>query len=369
MFNKNKFCDKCGFKNIENDKFCGGCGKDLNPKPKKKRNYAEGFFILGFILSFGKLFDPFFGFDLSGSAEATGSNFATIIFYSMYIIGAFRVIVKAIRKDSELKVEGVEKTFWQKHNNLLGSAIGVLVTLSILISTAVYSLNQYTAKDTTPIFEDALYGTQQSGDTKLVSVLSEIFKGYREAATKKFPFTIALDSSNVLEFDSFETKVALQSSISLLKSSITELNKASQILLEVKEEAREKIRNSNLSEEDKADILVGFNKSANNTDQSYYTTRRYQTLKQSYEEMLKLYQFLLANFNDYEIGFDENSEESIFFSSDTNINIYNNHMVNIQKASIRFTEAEAALLEFANKQLKNTGIDVKAEDIQNSLMQ
>jgi len=290
-------------------------------------------------------------------------------FDSMYIIGAFRVIVKARRKDSELIVEGAEKTFWQKNNNLLRSVIGVLLTLGILISTAVYGLNQYKAKDATPILEDALYGTQQSGDTKFVGVLSDIFKGYYEATTKKFPATIALDSSNVLEFDSFETKASLQSSISLLKSSIAELSRADQILLEVKEEAREKIRNSNLSEEDKADVLGGFNKSANNTDQSYYTTRRYQTLKQSYEEMLKLYQFLLANFNDYEIGFDENGEENIFFTSDININTYNTHMANIQKASLRFVEAEAALLEFMNQQLKNQGIDMKAEDIQNSFIQ
>lgn len=372
MFNKTKFCDKCGFKNVENDKFCGGCGKDLNPKPKKKRNYAEGFFVLGFFLIWANLFDSTLGFDLSGSAEAAGRNSATFLWYLMYIIGGIRLLTKAKKKDSENIANesgDTSKTFWRKHTNLLKGIISVLVTFGILVVTIAYTINEYRSQDVTPILEDALYGTQQSGDKEFVGVLSDVFKGYYEATTKKFPATIALDSSNVLEYDSFETKASLQSSISLLKASISELSRADQILLEVKDEAREKIRNSNLSEEDKADVLGGFNKSANNTDQSYYTTRRYQTLKQTYDEMLQLYQFLLTNFNDYEISFDDNGEENIFFYSDVNIDTYNAHMTDIQKASLRFQEAEAALLAFVNQNLKDQGIDIKAEDIQNSLMQ
>lgn len=371
MFNKTKFCDKCGFKNVENDKFCGGCGKDLNPKPKKKRNYAEGFFLLGFFLIWGNLFDSTFGFDLSGSAEAAGRNSATFLWYLMYAIGGIRLLIKARKKDTEVSVsdsDNVKKSFWNKHNNLISALIGVLITLGILIATVVYTVNEYRSQNVTPIIEDALYGTQQSGDSELAKVTSDVFKGYYETSTKKFPATIALDSSNVLEYDSFETRAQLQSSISLLKESVAELSRADQVFLEIKEEARERIRNSNLSEEDKADVLSGFNKTANNTDQSYYTIRRYQTLKQTYEEMLQLYQFLLANFDDYKIEFDDNGEENIYFYSDANIDIYNAHMADIRKASLRFQEAEAALLEFANQVFKNQGIDIKAEDIQSSFM-
>lgn len=368
MFNQSKFCEKCGFKNKSNDKFCGGCGKDLNPKPKKKRNFSEFFFILGFFVVWGNLLDPTFGFDFSGSAEAAGRNFGMFIYYALYFVGGIRTLIKSVKRDRSL--ESTDKiSFWKKYKrSLIITLIGMgsIVILAFTINSHIQS-----AKRNNPdlVFKDALYGTNLSGDSKFANLMGDILREYQESTKKKFPATLSIDTSNVLEFDSYETKISLQSSISLLQASISELAKADQLLAEVKEEARNKIKNSDLSESDKADVLSGFNNSAGDTNRAYLTKRRYETLKLSYAEILRLYQFLLLNFNDYEIGFDDNNDERIFFTSDKNIEIYNQYLVDIQKASLKFAEAEKSLKDSTDQSLKDKGINITSDDIINSISQ
>lgn len=370
MLKKNTYCADCGFKNNKSDQFCGGCGNKLNIKPKKKRNYATFFFVLTFLFSLGNLTSPELGFELSSSSpETAGYNFGVAFWYISYIATAIWVILQARKNDSLESSKTTEKDSKKKPKKLFRTTGFVAGTLVILIATAIWSINTYTPTDVTPIIEDAIYGTNQSEQIEFVDLLSQIFSGYQQGQSKEFPATLALDSSNVLEFDSYETKESLKNSIDLLSQSISELDRADEIIRLLKEEAREQIRDSYLSEEEKASMLSSFNSSANDADRTYLTQRRYKTLQQTYQEMLELYNFLLSNFSDYEIDFDEYGYENIFFYSDKNINLYNTHMEEIQKASLRFVEAEEALIENVNKQFSAEGVDINAEDLVNSIFE
>ncbi len=247
------------------------------------------------------------------------------------------------------------------------AVIIVIVVLALIRITGSLAdkNNSDTAND---IFNDVVYGTSQSKDTNIVNATSDLFKSYKEEWSKRFPFTITLDNSNVLEFESFETKIAIKDSIDILNGSIAELGNLDNLFAELRQSATKKINSLNtLSEDDKKDILEAFYESLDNEDRIYYTKRRYETLKAFYEEILNLYKFLLLNFDDYYIDFDENNEENIFFYSDSNISKYNNFMIGIESKRRRFLEAENALYEYSDQKLKDQGVDINLKDLQNSI--
>ena len=331
-------------------------------KDKNKKSYIELVFLVGFIFSWMNLLDPTYGLFINGTSEANPTVF---IWYLAYIIGSIGFIYKAIRTDLSNNLEKTDVKWKKRHDHLLRSGGILVITLIILISSATSTYRTYTSADVTSIMQDALYGTNKSGETKYVSLITEIFNSYNDNFTKNFTKTIEIDSSEVLEFSSFETLNTLNYNIELLEASIAELDGFREILNETKEKTRERIRNNpNLSENEKIEVLAGFNNSVNSVDREYLINKRYQSLQNTYEEVLELYNFIYLNYYDYFIDFDENYVENIYFYTDENIDIYNMYMVEIEKDTFRFLEADQAFIDYTNQQFKNNGIDITAEDIQ-----
>jgi hypothetical protein len=251
-----------------------------------------------------------------------------------------------------------------------GLIIIIVCVLLLGSGVAVYFLfNNQLIRGKTPIPEEIV------ADTSLLNLapLSEeeerkisLFRAvriHRDTIRKKFPLLTKMDEDDsVFEIDSYKTKALLNRDINKLQEVLTELDMMETALSEVDEETREEIRNSNLSEEGKTIAMEGFNKLASDPERSSLTLKRYQALRDVYQEWLQMHQFLLANFNDYLIASGDDGQKSIFFYSDGGLAKYNANIDETRAASQRYLDASQVLEEQITEALMKQGIDAESQE-------
>jgi hypothetical protein len=385
------YCKNCGNEILENGKFCGKCGAETSPQSgvrqsfqeriekhsslktqtsmagvadavtqKKPSRTDEAVLLLGFLLSLGSSVNDNFGFVSLVDAESAGRNFMPFVSLLLFVVPAIRIIKKAKKNDAESSLENGKKRKYFRD-----AILKVGIMFAVLFSFGAYHYaNQ---EDVGAIFNDALYGTNTSGGSEYAKALADIFAYYKEESAKKYSNTVALDTIGLLEFHTLETKQSLSSVIDTLKASIGELSRFEEIQTEIREGAREKIRNSNLSESEKIEVLKGFNSSANDVEQAQLSKRRNVTLKTTYEETLKLYEFLYQNFSGYEIETDSAGNQNIAFYTDKNIATYDKLLQAVQSASGAFEIADKQLSDYGNTKLKNVGAGVTVDEVANAI--
>jgi hypothetical protein len=187
-------------------------------------------------------------------------------------------------------------------------------------------------------------------------VLAEIFAYYKDSNNVFFPYTTKLSTSDVLEFSSYKTKNDLIRTMDNLKGSIEELRNHDNNFAKLTSGAKDIIFKSSLSDKEKQDMLIGFEKGY----QGNKELRQNKALAQAvfYEKVLSLYEFLLANFDDYQIKSTDGGEESIYFYTDRNITRYNQIYSEVQTLAQSYVKAENALKE--NLDNKNSGVSSQA---------
>lgn len=360
------FCKKCGIEQIDKKgSFCAKCGEPFE-KLKKKTQWSLIFFVLSFFFLLGNLSFPGFGFDFSGTDESIGYNLGVLLWYLVFALSALYLVKKSKKEDALLDQDEKDDSLSKKKQLPKTLTFIVLATL-VLVGIGYNTYSENKPYNVNSMALDALYGTNVSGENDITDALRGVFDKYKEQYQLQFSANIALDASNVLEYDSFETGAELTKSINLLRNAIKELEASDETQETIKESIREYIRQLDFSEDFKLEMLRGFNESVNNSEKKYLINRRSELLVESYTEMLGLYNFLYANFNDYYIDFDEFGEENIFIYSDENIDTYNKYMKDIGYSSLRFQESEQALFDYMNERLTEQGIDITAEEAYETL--
>lgn len=246
------------------------------------------------------------------------------------------------------------KSFFERYLRI------ILVVSAIIIFSAGSSIAKYNAqKDTYDLFKDVLSGKSESSSV-YTQVVSEVLSYYKAENQRMFPYNSQLESSDILEYGSFKTKVRISATVVNIKGALEELRDYGTSYAGMLIGAKAIISGSNLSESQKKEMLVGFEESATNSTNLALRGDKISTQIEYYEKVLSLYEFLLANFDDYKIEIDEENEEQIAFYSDRNITRYNQLISEVQilaKAHV------AAYERYSEATKQNTG--VSADEIEN----
>ena len=389
-----EYCRNCGNKLIEGAKFCGKCGREsiqvdatrsqtsfqkrldkhlsqkklaragaqINTFVKKKSSNAdEAVLLLGFLLSLSSSINDNFGFVSMSDAQSIGRNMVPLAWIILFAVSAMRIIIKARKKDTE--VVSTDSKSSKKFTR--DAVLKVVIMLAVILSVGGYHYAHQ--QNVTGIFQDALYGTNKGNNAEMSKMMADMLAYMKAEGIKRNPNTVAIDGMAVLEFNSFKTRQSLLSVINTLKGSIDELGRANETQSLIREGARGIIKNSNLSDTDKMDVLTGFNKSAGDTQQASLTQKRNSAMKATYEEILRLYNFLYENFDDYVISLDKDGNQNITFYSDKNIDTYNQYSEQIQSLSSIFASADKEWRDYGSAKLKNRGINMSADEIINAV--
>ncbi len=211
-------------------------------------------------------------------------------------------------------------------------------------------------------FKTALSG--QSGSGQYSEVLNQVFSYYKSQSAIEFPYSHELDNSDMLEMKSFESKDSINQISGILKNTLTELDSYDSKMNEIIQGARSIIQNSNLSQSEKDEALAGFDKSFEDQTSQDLGSKRIVAMRNLYEKVLTLYEFMLANFDDYQIKTNDSGNQQVYFYTDSNITRYNQISADVQKLSIEFQKANDEFIAYKNKNFKSSGLDINATDVQ-----
>lgn len=238
--------------------------------------------------------------------------------------------------------------------------IGPFLLIFIIgVSYATFKEN----KQLTNEFRGALNGQDTGGEYS--AVLNQVFSYYKEQSALKFPYLHQLDSSNFLEADSFKSKDSIKSMTSLLTNALAELDANDQKMAEVIQGAKLVIQNSDLSQNQRAEMIVGFDKSFSDQESRTVSKNRTLAMRNFYEKTLNLYEFMLANFDDYKIETDSAGNYQPAFYSGTNITRYNQISSDVQDLAVKFQTANDAFIARTNKGFSREDIGIDANEVQN----
>lgn len=244
--------------------------------------------------------------------------------------------------------------FWNKFKKPIIAVALFLLVLFIGSYYASYKEN----KQLTNEFKTALSG--QKGSSQYSEVLNEMFGYYKNQSDIQFPDLHKLDNLNILEPQSFASKNSINQVSKTLKSALIELDSYDEKMNAVILGARSIIQNSNLSQTEKDQMLSGFDKSFQDQQSKQLSNARIVAMRNFYEKVLSLYEFMSANFEDYQIQNDQ-----VSFYSDNNIARYNQIVADVQKLAAEFQKANNEFTAYKDASFKSGGIDINSTDVQN----
>ncbi len=349
-----------------NKKLTPGAINDVSlEKPKKTWFTSEFCLIISFILSLGSIND----LSLIQSAttdEEIGFIFGSLIWIPIFILSAIFVIKKAFASDRQ-KVLGGKKSR-QKYLAIFGVLILTLVLFAMAVGSTPTNVSQKDEEEITKNFQDALYGTDQSSDAEMSAVLRDMLQQMQVGNAIYYKNTLALDSSDVLEISSYETRNDLIRIISLIEGAMEEQKGSEQHLEKQMDQIEQSVKASTLLSDDrKVNFLKGFNEGLNDIEKGVLRRERTETLINYYESVLIYYNFLTKNFDDYIIQVDENNERNIAFYTDANITKYNALIEDIGQKSLVAMQADKKFIEYTQANFDESGINVDAEEFRNAL--
>lgn len=249
--------------------------------------------------------------------------------------------------------------------------IGTTTVVLLVIAFVAYSggnNSEYTDSDLNSSLDDALYGTNQTGDDKVTNILRDMMTLVRERNETDFKNSTELDKSDLYEVSSFETKEALIRTIALLKSTISELKSAEASVAKSYSQMEQLIReNAQLTESERVEAIKSFNERRNDVDSAAYRRERTETLIDVYEVTLEYYEFLYMSFEDYVIESNEYNERNIAFYTDENIDTANWYLAQIRQKSAVFEKAESTYSDYLNNRFAEDGLEMTTSELYNAL--
>ena len=209
--------------------------------------------------------------------------------------------------------------------------------------------------------QDVIYDTDTSlpENKKYVDVTKKIYEPIR-LEYKSFSKTVdSMYLSDLFELSSFKDIKRMKNIVSDLNIMIIEWEKYDKKLLETKNNAKN-IAIENLGESKGNEFYSGFEEGFN---RSFVYAKRYNdTGKDYFNNIISLYNFLIANYSDYEIDYDEYGEENIYFYSSYGLNTYNKYIEENNKLYENYILSEKEYNNYMNNNLKEYGMSV--EDIE-----
>lgn len=241
-------------------------------------------------------------------------------------------------------------------------SVMIIPFVLVLLIGSFYASHKQNQQITNEV-KSALNG--QNTDSEYSKILNQVFSYFKQQSENLFQYSRQIDSSNILEAESFVSKNSITQINKMLTNALTELDSYDEAMSKAINGAREMIQNSDLSESQKTEMITGFNKGAGDQESNRLGKARVVAMRNFYEKVLTLYEFMLANFDDYKIQADSSGNSKVLFYSDTNITRYNQIYSDVQKFATEYVKANKEFTDYKDKNFKNDGINVNSEEIQN----
>lgn len=164
------------------------------------------------------------------------------------------------------------------------------------------------------------------------------------------------DLSDLLEFSSFRE-------IERMKNIVSDLN-AIMIAWEKYDKKESEVMNNvehivieSLGESEGKRFYSNFEESFN---QSLIYGQKYNNAGKDYHNnIILLYNFLIANYNDYKIDYDENGEEGMYFYSEHSLNAFDKYVEDSNRLSENYIQSEKEYVNYMNNKFKKYGISIE----------
>jgi MFS family permease len=288
---------------------------------------------------------------------------------SSVFIGVFLTLISVAYFSTLPSINLQEDNKTVQKNNLKTIFI-VLITAAVMIFIAFRMYNQMQIEASIKnSVKDVLSGVGSEAQSEEAQFLAKFWEDSASLTREKFPALIALESTEVLQFNSFKTKESLKYYIDLLQNSIKEIASADTKNIEIRNEMRKKIEAYTIGSTDfKKGFLSGFEQSLNDEKRKFLISERTKTMKILHQDALNLYQFLYKNFNHYSIKEDEYGEEYIYFDDESYQDAYSNLGSKIQISTNNFLTADKEMMDYINITVNQTGLDIDAREVRDKYM-
>jgi|SRR3989339_629319 len=246
---------------------------------------------------------------------------------------------------------------------VVSAVIARFGTSSIIDYFQSESSHKQTTEMVKNVYEDASKGTNKSSEEnqKYVEIISSIMSYYSNESSKLLSAYEKIENSDVLEYSSFESENNMMQLVEDISDYKNQLNNYYANLDKVINRTKDLVMSSELSDEDKGGLISGFEKVVNDVELTKLRIEYIDSLKKHTDTVLDLYNFLINNYYDYEIGM-EGLEENIYFYSDSNILEYNNYIELIDKYSNEFIFAQNNYYKRGNEIFDEFGLDMTVQE-------
>ena len=213
-------------------------------------------------------------------------------------------------------------------------------------------------KETENILRDIIYNTETSSpeNKKYIDVIKKIYEPVKVEHKRINTVFNSMYLSDLLEYSSFKDIERMKKIVSDLNLLIIELEKYDKKMLEIKDNARN-IAMEDLGEVDGEKAYLSFEEGFSKT--FVYIEKCDNAEKKYFSNIISLYNFLIANYNDYEIDYDEYGEENIYFYSDYNLNKFNQYTEKNNRLYESYLLSEKEYNNYVNNNLKEYGMSIK----------
>lgn len=251
---------------------------------------------------------------------------------------------------------GVERPE-SKTTKLIINGIFILLLIGLIASifAAFYSKPSY-YKEAGKLLKDVFYGTETAGpeSEKYIKIISEIYEPIKEGYAELIENSKSIDLSDLFEYSSFQNLERMRAIVSDSNFLMENIDRYINMINEVRGGTKE-IASKYLAGEE----LEAFTRGVEESSSAMVSvSQRYvQAIKDYFNKLLAFYEFLIINFDYYEIDYDETGEQNIFFVYENDVERYNKYMEEFTALAAQYTIKEEEYFKYMNDYLKDYGLD------------
>jgi hypothetical protein len=241
-------------------------------------------------------------------------------------------------------------------------ALALLAVVILIVGIIYYNNNHrpFTGEDAGKVINDALKDTDTAGahNAEYVSIVKDSYAQIKTESDTVLAHDRKLAQSDILQISSFSDKKEMQTMVGDIGLAMDEMRTLETRYVDIAESAfRSNLNKSTLSEEFKNGFMTGISESIRNSEVKELRNARLVSAAELYAEIAKLYEYLIANYEHYTLGFNEANEIDIFFDDESRLEEFTARAGQVQALSEVFTQKDQAVVDFTNTRLGQYGVN------------
>lgn len=215
--------------------------------------------------------------------------------------------------------------------------------------------------------QDVIYNSETSlpENKKYVDITKKMFESIKVERKKLEATFNNTNLSDLLEYSSFKNVERMKEVVRELNLLMVAWGKYDKKMLEAVDNMQNDIRNMAIKDLGEKEGEKVYLSSKKYFDKNFVVAEKYNNAGRNYfNEIISLYNFLIVNYDDYEIDYDEHGEETIYFYSENSAYKFNQHTEEVNKLYDKYVLLEKEYNDYMNNVLGKYNISL--DDIENS---